>query len=146
MDESVCYNQCNAILQDLLSMGVVALGPRKKIVHALNELRQKGSHGQGTENGNFVIPVNENTKGLAAGNKLITEYFPGSAIGRNRPSNQSNTRHGIEKASKDSVRKRGGPRNHASRGKVRDMPPWCHVPGTPFRVVWYIFLAFERPF
>ncbi|RZR89207.1 hypothetical protein BHM03_00016897 [Ensete ventricosum] len=35
---------------------------------------------------------------------------------------------------KDSIPKRKPTRNTVSKGKVREVPPWCCIPGTPFRV------------
>lgn len=130
-----CNFKIFVILQDLLRIGVVALGPRKKIVHALNELRQKNNCGQGTET---IITTNENTKQSLQGNKLITEFFQGPHIDRSGPRSLNNIQRGKEKTSKDPVNQRVGSRSHIGQGKVRDIPRWCCIPGTPFRVVWYI--------
>ncbi|KAF9616057.1 hypothetical protein IFM89_028523 [Coptis chinensis] len=62
--------------EDLLSIGVTALGPRKKIINALNELRKGSTHANHRNGDASKVSSDENTKLL--GNKLITEYFPGS--------------------------------------------------------------------
>ncbi|KAJ6745874.1 DNA CROSS-LINK REPAIR PROTEIN PSO2/SNM1-RELATED [Salix koriyanagi] len=82
--------------EDLFGIGVTALGPRKKIVHALSELRKgsyravevhgdahasgevgsRGSHGAEMQVEASKI-IGDDTSKLTA-NKLITDYFPGS--------------------------------------------------------------------
>lgn len=126
--------------EDLLNIGVTALGPRKKIVNALSGLRQRNNRGQDKERDSSVIKPNENTKTVVAGNKLITEFFQGPTSARKRPCILNNTLHGIEKTSKEPVRKRVGSRGHVTGRKVREIPAWCCIPGTPFRVDAFRFL------
>ena len=139
--------------QDLLNIGVTALGPRKRIVHALSELRKgsthtvdihthvpalselrkQSTHGVGIEADASKAIVDDTSK-LAA-NKLITDYFPGSVTDRSRGCISSGERKAAEKIQLGSSRKQVVVKNHARSGKLRDLPLWCCIPGTPFRVV-----------
>lgn len=120
------------LLQDLLSIGIDALGPRKKIVHALNELRRR-NHLPDTDKNISSAAIVENIKPHFSGNKLITEYFHGSVVDRHSVRNHNKPLNG--RITKDSIPKRKPTRNTVSKGKVREIPPWCCIPGTPFRVV-----------
>ncbi|KAF8657812.1 hypothetical protein HU200_059974 [Digitaria exilis] len=127
--------------EDLLGMGITALGPRKKITHALGELRKKHDGANDMEAG---VSSSENTKKAKLpmnGNKLITEYFRCSPFDQrqssrackvNRPSNLNEQK----KSSATAATRisRGG------KGKVKDTPLWCFVPGTPFRVDAFRYL------
>ncbi|KAI3938887.1 hypothetical protein MKW92_012510 [Papaver armeniacum] len=136
--------------EDLLSIGVTALGPRKKIVHALNELRKENQRAGGRHAESSRISVDESRN--LPGNKLITEFFPGSvAVDRrkNCPAssgqsmverNNNSGRSVAARSSKDSGRKRVVSRDHGRNTKVRDIPSWCSVPGTPFRVDAFRYL------
>lgn len=119
-------------MQDLLSIGIDALGPRKKIVHALNELRRR-NHLPDTDKNISSAAIVENIKPHFSGNKLITEYFQGSVVDRHSVRNHNKPLNG--RITKDSIPKRKPTRNTVSKGKVREIPPWCCIPGTPFRVV-----------
>nr|CAB3457151.1 unnamed protein product [Digitaria exilis] len=128
-------------VKDLLGMGITALGPRKKITHALGELRKKHDGANDMEAG---VSSSENTKKAKLpmnGNKLITEYFRCSPFDQrqssrackvNRPSNLNEQK----KSSATAATRisRGG------KGKVKDTPLWCFVPGTPFRVDAFRYL------
>lgn len=59
--------------EDLCKIGITALGPRKKIVHAISQLRTEHS-----EEGNIPDKV-EHKENKIATNKLITDLFPGFA-------------------------------------------------------------------
>lgn len=131
-----------AMLQDLIGIGVTALGPRKKIAHALDELKRNMHEPErptdrcrDTADGNKKLPL--------PGNKLITEFFPGSSIvvnkNRNRDCRSTATNCRVERSNANSKRKRTPARNHVVDGRLRDIPPWCCIPGTPFRVVLYSF-------
>ncbi|KAI3965391.1 hypothetical protein MKX01_042872 [Papaver californicum] len=136
--------------EDLFSIGVTALGPRKKIVHALNELRKENQHAGGRHAESSKISVEESKN--VPGNKLITEFFPGSvAVDRRKNCPASSGQSMVERnnnsgrsvsarSSKDSGRKRVMSRDHGRNAKVRDIPSWCCVPGTPFRVDAFRYL------
>ncbi|KAF6174296.1 hypothetical protein GIB67_040789 [Kingdonia uniflora] len=125
--------------EDLFSIGVDALGPRKKIVHALNELK-KANKNEDTRNRDVPQVSCVGTKNLAA-NKLITEYFPGSSVvDRNKGSVPSRAQPGTERNKLGSGRRKGPIRNHVKNRKVRDAPMWCRIPGTPFQVDAFRYL------
>lgn len=114
-------------------------------MHALNELRKGNHHVDNTHRDSSKVSSAESK--MLPGNKLITEYFPGSfVVDRNKnclPSSvqsmlERSSNSGqpmVEKSSKDSGRKRVISRNHVRNTKIRDIPSWCCIPGTPFRVV-----------
>jgi DNA cross-link repair 1A protein len=117
-------------------MGITSLGPRKKIIHALGELRKKNDHRNDTEADVLISENTKRTKVPMNGNKLITEFFRCSSSdqkqsGRKvqRPSNVSNQ--------KTSSAKGATNRSRTRKAKVKDTPIWCCIPGTPFRVVWH---------
>lgn len=123
--------------KDLFSIGITALGPRKKIVHALTQLRdgttspgieaqprKRSASGVGTVNDALEEPV-DNSK--TAANKLITDYFPGFTTARKQVCTTSREQQRVEK--------RGSGSDHVTTRKLRDIPSWCCIPGTPFRVV-----------
>ncbi|XP_026438803.1 uncharacterized protein LOC113337299 isoform X2 [Papaver somniferum] len=103
--------------EDLLSIGVTALGPRKKILHALNELRKENQRLGGRRKN---CP--------ASSGKSMVEKTNNSG------------RSVAARSSKDSGRKRVVSRDHGRKTKVRDIPSWCSVPGTPFRVDAFRYL------
>lgn len=123
------------VLQDLLNIGVDALGPRKKIVNALNDLRKTNDLVQDLDKYTSAAATDLNMKRNVPVNKLITEYFQGSSKDRPRVLKQSKLLNG--KDIKDSSRRRFSNGNVIRKGKFRDIPPWCGIPGAPFRVVWY---------
>jgi DNA cross-link repair 1A protein len=138
--------------QDLFGIGVTALGPRKKIVHALSELRKgsnhaieahgdahafgevgsRRSHGAEMQVEASKIIGDDTSKPTA--NKLITDYFPGFVPIKKKTSVISKEQRGAEKSQPGYVRKQGV-KNYTKKGKFKDIPLWCSIPGTPFRVV-----------
>ncbi|KAL5697254.1 hypothetical protein ACHQM5_030890 [Ranunculus cassubicifolius] len=134
--------------EDLFSIGITALGPRKKIIHALNELRKGNTHDDHGNAGAAKVSNAESKK--QPGNKLITEFFPGSSVvNRNRNcSNEANNqemdrstvcprlseKHVSKERDGGSSRKRGTNRSAMRKEKSKEIPPWCCIPGTPFRV------------
>ncbi|KAK3032211.1 hypothetical protein RJ639_036141, partial [Escallonia herrerae] len=85
---------------DLLSLGVTALGPRKKIVHALSELRKGSTKSAELQIGPSEVISDETDKLLA--NKLITDYFPGFVTDRKKGCNTSGGRNEVKKHCSDS--------------------------------------------
>ncbi|KAJ0091011.1 hypothetical protein Patl1_13732 [Pistacia atlantica] len=139
--------------EDILSIGVTALGPRKKIVHALSEIRKgccyaieknvnshaasdESSSNRGSERHNDASKTIVNESSKPAANKLITDFFPGSIVDGKKLCTSSG---GSRKSYSGSCRKPVG-KSHAKNGKLKDIPTWCCVPGTPFRVDAFKFL------
>ncbi|XP_011019314.1 PREDICTED: uncharacterized protein LOC105122097 isoform X2 [Populus euphratica] len=143
--------------EDLFGIGVTALGPRKKIVHALGELR-KGSnraikaHGDAHASGEVGSSrshgaemqveaskiIGDDTSKPTA-NKLITDYFPGSVPIKKKTCVSSKEQRGAEKSQPGYVHKQRV-KNNTKKGKLKDIPLWCSVPGTPFRVDAFKYL------
>lgn len=122
--------------QDLCSIGITTLGPRKKILHALRELRSELTR--------TVEPNNDDSKSVAhetklGTNKLITDYFSGPLSERKRggiaTNGQSNARRSQANITHRSIERK----HHFRNGKQKDVPLWCCIPGTPFRVVNFAF-------
>ncbi|XP_057505285.1 uncharacterized protein LOC130788572 isoform X2 [Actinidia eriantha] len=124
--------------EDLFSIGVTALGPRKKIIHALSELRKDT-----TKSAEISIDASRNaigeTSGLGA-NKLITDYFPGTVGHRKNDCTFSSGRIEAGKNRSDAQRKQIVVKKKVLNKKLRDIPQWCCVPGTPFRVDAFKYL------
>jgi len=131
--------------QDLLSIGITSLGPRKKIVNALSGVRdpfassaevQAQSHctsGHVTErqrDKSTTRKASEPKKPTA--NKLITEFFPGQATEGTKI--RTAPKPVAEKSPSDSSSRRAVRRN-GNNGKSKVIPHWNCIPGTPFRVV-----------
>lgn len=139
--------------KDLFNIGITALGPRKKIVHALSLLR-KGSvqaieghtasltsseRGRGTNGVEMSSDISErvtdNTSKVAA-TKLITDYFPGFSPDRkkvcNTPGQQSAAVQRSSGSTSGSGCKHVTGKKQVTRGKLKDPPSWCCIPGTPF--------------
>lgn len=133
-------------LQDLCSIGITALGPRKKIVHSLRELR-----GDVMMAGEVKTDVSKNVgdETKMGTNKLITDYFRGHFSERNRGSTASRGQNEPRRSRPDSAQGNILGKCRVRNGKQKDIPLWCCIPGTPFRVVnfhvsnhwcWYIIL------
>ncbi|XP_020536648.1 uncharacterized protein LOC105638059 isoform X2 [Jatropha curcas] len=139
--------------EDLVSIGVTALGPRKKIVHALGELR-RGCNlmtetyretRASTEVGSWSIregemqveasKVVEEDTSKSTTNKLITDYFRGSVTARKKICTIS-----AEKRNPGSVRKHKAKNCSVRNRKLKDIPLWCTIPGTSFRVDAFKYL------
>ncbi|KAJ8767430.1 hypothetical protein K2173_017474 [Erythroxylum novogranatense] len=143
--------------EDLLGMGVTALGPRKKIVQALSELR-KGSNLVVEAHRDLQIPgefqsrsthvaevhvdaseVTEDETSKSSTNKLITDYFPGSFNVRAKVCSTSRLHGGKENCDPHSSRKRAT-KVPVRTGKHKNIPLWCSIPGTTFRVDAFKYL------
>ncbi|XP_024963152.1 DNA cross-link repair protein SNM1 [Cynara cardunculus var. scolymus] len=117
--------------EDLHKIGITALGPRKKIVHALSELRIEGSAEM-----NIPEKVADKENKIIT-NKLITDFFPGFA-GKVKKSCITGAQ--VGKTNSNDGNKRGGVKMHFSNKKLRDIPSWCSITGTPFRVDAFKYL------
>ncbi|KAM6541940.1 hypothetical protein CsatB_006387 [Cannabis sativa] len=145
--------------EDLLSIGITTLGPRKKIVLALSQLRK--GNGQASEehrSTTFQVPVEpeKSTSGFEmpndvservtdsaskiAANKLITDYFPGSSIDRKKVRSISKDQSMVAKRSTGSGSKQVTAKKNVRKGKLKNPPSWCCVPGTPFQVDAFQYL------
>ncbi|KAK1414124.1 hypothetical protein QVD17_29865 [Tagetes erecta] len=117
--------------EDLCKMGISALGPRKKIVHAISELRTGGS-----EEVNIPEKVtHKETKTVS--NKLITDFFPGFA-GKVTKSCTAGAQ--VGKTNSSNGNKRNVSKTNFLNKKFRDTPSWCLITGTPFRVDAFKYL------
>ncbi|KAL7600259.1 hypothetical protein Lser_V15G23498 [Lactuca serriola] len=114
--------------EDLYNIGITALGPRKKIVHALNELRTQGSVNTPQK---VVNTHTENTKIIT--NKKITDFFPGFT---------PKVKTQVVKPNSNDGNKRNIVKKNVLNRKTRDIPPWCSITGTPtpFRVDAFKYL------
>ncbi|PWA72318.1 DNA repair metallo-beta-lactamase [Artemisia annua] len=127
--------------EDLCNIGITALGPRKKIVHALSELRSQGSEEVNIpEKVEVNIPekvAHKETKIVS--NKLITDFFPGFAGKVKKP---CTTGAQVGKTNSNSGNKRNAVKTNFSNKKFRDIPSWCSIDGTPtpFRVDAFKYL------
>ncbi|XP_044463163.1 DNA cross-link repair protein SNM1 isoform X1 [Mangifera indica] len=141
--------------EDIVSIGVTALGPRKKIMHALSEIRkgcsraveknvnshaasEESSSNCGSERHNKASATSVNENREPAANKLITDFFPVSTVDGKKLSSSGRS-DGTNKSYSGSGHKLVG-KNHAKNGKLKDIPTWCCVPGTPFRVDAFKYL------
>ncbi|XP_076887323.1 uncharacterized protein LOC143537431 [Bidens hawaiensis] len=120
--------------EDLFKMGITALGPRKKIVHAISELTAK--YHEEVNNIPAKLPQNE-TKTVT--NKLITDFFPGFA-GKVRKSSPMEAQAQVGKTNSNNGNKRIANKTNFSNKKFRDTPSWCSITGTPFRVDAFKYL------
>ncbi|CAJ1973604.1 unnamed protein product [Sphenostylis stenocarpa] len=135
--------------EDLLSMGITALGPRKKILHALCELR-KGDAAKNEKHGDALAEPgmirNQKVKlkhdksdrkvygaSKPAANKLITEYFPGFASKEKKVSASPGVQKEMRNGGLDTSCKHKS-KSVTTNRKLRNIPKWCFVQGTPFRV------------
>lgn len=127
-------------LQDLFSIGITALGPRKKIINSILELRKETTKEKvARQDAAKNVPVDASTKP----SKLITDYFicPVSerkkvcASDRARPPAIDRVQTAVGRTCSSASCKRIQKKNPAKSAKSKDIPMWCSIPGTPFRVV-----------
>ncbi|XP_059277579.1 DNA cross-link repair protein PSO2/SNM1 [Lycium ferocissimum] len=123
--------------EDLFGIGVTALGPRKKIVNSIMELRketaeEKVARQDVTKN----VPVDAGTKP----SKLITDYFICPVSERKKVCATGREQTEVGKTCSIASRKRIQKKNPAKSAKSKDIPVWCSIPGTPFRVDAFKYL------
>ncbi|CAH8392369.1 unnamed protein product [Eruca vesicaria subsp. sativa] len=140
--------------EDLLSIGITSLGPRKKIVNALSTLREEACASSAeaqaqslSTSSNVTERQRERSTNRKASelkkptaNKLITEFFPGQATDGTKiqkPPKEPVT----EKSAADSGCRRAAVRRNGNNGKSKVVPQWNCVPGTPFRVDAFKYLT-----
>ncbi|KAD1326118.1 hypothetical protein E3N88_43011 [Mikania micrantha] len=119
--------------EDLCKIGITALGPRKKIVHAISELRTEC-------NEEVNIPENvayKETKSVM--NKLITDFFPGFA-GKVKNNSTAGGQAQVSKTNSNNGNKRSATKKNFLNKRFRDTPSWCSIAGTPFRVDAFKYL------
>uniref|UniRef100_A0A0E0IKA7 SAM domain-containing protein n=1 Tax=Oryza nivara TaxID=4536 RepID=A0A0E0IKA7_ORYNI len=125
--------------EDLLGMGITSLGPRKKIAHALCELRKKNDDANDLAADMLNLENTKKAKIPMNGNKLITEYFRcPSSDQRQKKACKVNTPSNLNSQKNSNAKATGGRRT--VKGKVKDTPIWCCIPGTPFRVDAFRYL------
>ncbi|GJU88771.1 DNA cross-link repair protein SNM1, partial [Tanacetum coccineum] len=125
--------------EDLCNIGITALGPRKKIVYALSELRTQGSEEvKLPEEVNLPEKVTHKETKIVS-NKLITDFFPGFAGKVKKP---CATGAQVGKTNSNGGNKRNPVKTNFSNKKFRDIPSWCSIDGTPtpFRVDAFKYL------
>lgn len=123
--------------QDLCSIGITTLGPRKKILHALSELRSEQARNVEPKTNPPRIEPAEKKTGT---NKLITEYFSGPISIRKKVDSNTNGQSSVPRSKANTSRTRMEKKDHLRNGKQKDVPSWCTIPGTPFRVVNFAFI------
>lgn len=149
-----CFCSLPLSPKDLFRIGITVLGPRKKIVHALSQLRNGNSLATETNIGEHarsaprrtnphrvdvqsdLIEVRVEDASKTASNKLITDYFPGSSVAKKKVSTPSTEQNMVVKKRQHQGSKSAVVKNN---GRLRDPPSWCCIPGTPFRVVSTFF-------
>ncbi|KAH9611351.1 hypothetical protein KSS87_006105 [Heliosperma pusillum] len=122
---------------DLTTMGITTLGPRKKIMQSIQELKKRES--DSTEQRNGGSDHRPNAAKNIPMNKLITDFFASPLSHKKKNNLTSSGPQEREKAEADS-RKRQVAVRKTVNGKRKDVPPWCTVPGTPFRVDAFRYL------
>ncbi|XP_074281401.1 uncharacterized protein LOC141606247 [Silene latifolia] len=123
--------------KDLITMGITALGPRKKIMQSIQELKKRESNSTEQRNGGSDHAPHA-AKNIPM-NKLITDFFASPLSHKKKNNLTSSGPQEREKAKADS-RKRQGTVRKTVNGRRKDVPPWCTVPGTPFRVDAFRYL------
>lgn len=126
----------DCLWQDLCSIGITTLGPRKKILHALKELRSESIKVVETETDASKSAADEAKSGT---NKLITDYFLGPPSERKPVNIATNGQSGARRSHANTTPKSIHKKDRIRNGKQKDVPLWCSIPGTQFRVVNIVF-------
>ncbi|KAJ7546668.1 hypothetical protein O6H91_08G049800 [Diphasiastrum complanatum] len=142
--------------EDLITLGITALGPRRKIILAIEQLR----NGECTSSWNIsdenlpVQNVNMQEQPKMVGSKLITDFFklPSSANRALKHSTSSSvtgnekqrTSYKVEKVASNRMtnlkRGRGG-LGYSGIAGLKEIPQWMCIPGTRFRVDAFRYLT-----
>ncbi|CAN4127943.1 unnamed protein product [Withania somnifera] len=123
--------------EDLFSIGVTALGPRKKIINSILELRKEtAAEKVARQDVTKVVTADAGAKP----SKLITDYFISPVSERKKvyATDKAQTEGGRTCPSASS--KRNQKKNPAKSAKSKDIPVWCSIPGTSFRVDAFKYL------
>ncbi|KAL7122267.1 hypothetical protein ACP275_01G034500 [Erythranthe tilingii] len=123
--------------EDLCSIGITALGPRKKILHAIKELRNDSTTTVEPKADVSKVVDDETNFGTK---KLITDYFSGPPSERKRGGVATNAQNSVRKGQANSTHKTVQRNDRLRNGKQKNVPVWCCVPGTPFRVDAFKYL------
>lgn len=134
--------------QDLMIMGITAVGPRRKIFQAIQELKRGSSGGRREPQtapaglspamANTIPPAESTSRVPQANgeesNNVITNYFPLPPDSGRRPLHETSA---TDTTRRTGVVKSRTPKRPRSSGyeNMRGIPEWMCIPGTPFRVV-----------
>ncbi|XP_057799391.1 uncharacterized protein LOC131015148 [Salvia miltiorrhiza] len=123
--------------EDLCKIGITTLGPRKKILYALSELRSDLNRTvEPKANPSRSVP--DETK--LGTNKLITDFFSGPLPVRKRGESGTNGQSSVPRSKANTSHRRTEKKDHMRNRKQKDVPPWCSIPGTQFRVDGFKYL------
>ncbi|CAK9867445.1 unnamed protein product, partial [Sphagnum jensenii] len=112
--------------EDLSTLGIAALGPRRKIVCALKELKKQGASSSGLPEAHGPTDQSHSAPRVVIAKKHITDFF-GNGSERLNSGTAANDREG-------SGRKRSQRRPAMGGVSYNSIPPWMCIPGTSFRV------------
>ncbi|GAA0167621.1 DNA metabolism protein [Lithospermum erythrorhizon] len=127
--------------EDLRNIGLTALGPRMKIVHALHELRRDHDRSLEKQTDNSVKEIQGND--IQSKTKLITDFFHGSAAATPTIRTTNTGQTGVTNSPSVRTSKKNVNKKPSKSRKNRDIPPWCSIPGAPFRVDAFKYLTRE---
>lgn len=71
-------------------------------------------------------------------NKLITDFFSGPRPVK-RAETGTNGQSSVPRSKANTSNRRTEKKDHIRNGKQKDVPSWCSIPGTQFRVVSFAF-------
>ncbi|CAM6038649.1 unnamed protein product [Sphagnum compactum] len=112
--------------EDLSTLGIAALGPRRKIVCALKELKKQGASSSSLPEAHGPTDQSHSAPRVVIAKKHITDFF-GNGSERLNSGTTANDREG-------SGRKRSQRRPPMGGVSYNSIPPWMCIPGTSFQV------------